>query len=79
MMSAYLGVHEQSGDLASAGDIPTGMISGATFFSQLTLLLASDIVLQVQKLGCESKAHGAAPVLPSCTEVGVGSDGKPFP
>lgn len=65
--------------LASAGDIPTGMVSRAACFSQHMLLLASDIVPQVQTLERESKAHGCDPVLLSSpTEVGVGSDGKIF-
>lgn len=79
MISAYLGVHEPSEALASAGDIPTGTISRAAFFSQHVLLLASDIVPQIQTLECESSALSCDPVLlPSHAKVGVGSDGKIF-
>lgn len=60
MMSAHLGVHEQSEDLAPAGGIPIGMINGASSFSQHMLSIASDIVPQVQTLECESKGHEAA-------------------
>lgn len=62
MASAYLGIHNQSEDLASSGAISTGMISGTAFFSQHLLWLAPDTILQVQTLVYESKGHGTVPL-----------------